>query len=255
MPPTGSVMRWILTGRRHRTRGSTVLVAAAKATSSPVSHGPGATPGRDSCYQVRMQLRPSTVARAAERRLARHAQISRLGLNAKRDAVHTESVPQGVRSRPTGFLAVLGAVALLASACSAGSSAKVTAVHSSKVGADILEMAGRPVYVHLLSSGAPAACTVACLSEWPAVDASSVPPAESGVHASMLSTTLLAGGTRVLTYDGRRLYFFYEDTSSHVTGEGIESFGGFWYVVSPSGKPIIRRAVSPPLSSPSNSSY
>ena len=166
-----------------------------------------------------------------------------------------KSVRRRIKPRSIGLLGVLIALALLASACSSGSSAKVVVVHSSKVGAYILEVAGRPVYVHLLSTGAPAACTTACLSEWPAVDASSVPPAGSGVHASMLSTTLLAGGTRVLTYDGRHLNFFYEDTSSHVTGEGIESFGGFWYVVSPSGKPIIRSAVSPPSARPSGGSY
>jgi predicted lipoprotein with Yx(FWY)xxD motif len=168
---------------------------------------------------------------------------------------HLESAQHHPRIRPRGFLWALVAVALLASACSSGSSAKVAVVHSSKVGADILEMAGRPMYVHLLSTGAPATCDIACLSEWPAVDASSVPPAERGVHASMLSTTLLAGGTRVLTYDGQRLYYFYKDTSSHVNGEGIESFGGYWYVISPAGKPIIRRAVSPPSAKPSNSSY
>lgn len=157
--------------------------------------------------------------------------------------------------RSAKVLGALVALALLASACSSGSSAKVSVVYSSKVGANILEMAGRPMYVHILSNGAPAACTVACLSEWPAVQASALPPVTSGVHASLLSTTLRAGGTRVLTYDGRPLFFFYEDTSSHVTGEGIESFGGYWYVVSPSGKPIIRRPVVPPLSQPSDSSY
>lgn len=150
---------------------------------------------------------------------------------------------------------MLLSVALVASACSSGSSGKVSVVRSSTLGASVLEIAGRPVYVHLLSNGEVATCDNACLTQWPAVDVSAVPPAERGVNASLLSSTVLAGGTRVLTYDGHVLYYFYNDTTRHVTAQGIESFDGFWYAVSPSGKPIVSSSGRSSVPAPSKSSY
>lgn len=154
-----------------------------------------------------------------------------------------------------GFVGMLVVAALGLAACSNGSSAKVSVAHSSKLGAAVLTVSGQAVYVHLTSSGAVAPCTVACLSVWPAVDASAVPPATSGVHASLLSTMELAGGTRILTYAGRPLYYFGRDTAAHVRGEGLSSFGGSWYAVAPSGKPIIGPAQSLPTSTSHSNTY
>jgi len=142
-------------------------------------------------------------------------------------------------------------VAILAAACSSSSSASssaaprikrsgaaVTTVEDAALGQPVLAVSGRVVYVHLSSTGTLAPCTGACLTIWPAVDASAVPsvsPAASGAH---LGTTTQAGAVRVLTVNGRPVFYFSKDTGSSASGEGITSFGGTWYVLSPNGSPV-----------------
>jgi predicted lipoprotein with Yx(FWY)xxD motif len=45
----------------------------------------------------------------------------------------------------------------------------------------------------------------------------------------------------VLTYAGWPLYTYVGDgTAGAATGEGLGTDGGLWFVIAPSGKPIIR---------------
>ncbi|MCK4177698.1 hypothetical protein [Aciditerrimonas ferrireducens] len=142
--------------------------------------------------------------------------------------------------------ALLG-VALGAAACSSSTpvssatvspSAKVAAVESAKLGHRILTVDGRAVYVHLTTGGVTAPCTGACIDVWPPVDVSGVPSVQPGVHPSLVGVTAVAGGTKIMTYDGRPVYYFSGDDSPTPTGVGITSFGGSWYAVSVSGAPI-----------------
>jgi predicted lipoprotein with Yx(FWY)xxD motif len=100
----------------------------------------------------------------------------------------------------------------------------------------VLAASGRPVY--LLSSDPPGGsrCGAACTSTWTPLTAKGKPTAGPGADSSLLSTFKRPdGGTQVL-YDGHALY-------SHkgrglVSGAGVRSEGGIWYLVAPSGKPI-----------------
>jgi hypothetical protein len=54
-----------------------------------------------------------------------------------------------------------------------------------------------------------------------------------------VGTITRSNGQKQVTYDGHPLYTFASDSGPHqITGEGINAFGGYWYVISPSGKPI-----------------
>ena len=47
------------------------------------------------------------------------------------------------------------------------------------------------------------------------------------------------GGATMLTAAGWPLYTFAKDTGAgQVHGQGIQAFGGTWYVIDPSGQPV-----------------
>ncbi|MFI5231342.1 MAG: hypothetical protein ACHQSE_02400 [Gemmatimonadales bacterium] len=66
----------------------------------------------------------------------------------------------------------------------------------------------------------PAACTGACLTSWPPVDASQVPAATGGASAAAIA---LSAGQ--VTYNGHLLYYFESDTApGQTSGSGIDGF-------------------------------
>ena len=79
-------------------------------------------------------------------------------------------------------------------------------------------------------------------------------PAVKGV-SSALATTEATSGASMVTVAGRRLYRFVQDTApGEVAGEGVKSFGGTWYAVSPTGTPVTAPATSAPATTSSGGS-
>jgi len=75
---------------------------------------------------------------------------------------------------------------------------------------------------------------------WPLVSApaGAAVPTVQGVNAA-LSVTKATSGASMLTAGGWPLYTFVKDQApGDVNGQGKKSFGGTWYAVSPSGKPV-----------------
>jgi len=78
-----------------------------------------------------------------------------------------------------------------------------------------------------------------CATEWPPLVSDGDPVAGEGVDASMLGTITRDDGTMQVTYNGWPLYLFEEDTAAGDTnGQGIDEFGGLWFLVSPTGDAI-----------------
>jgi predicted lipoprotein with Yx(FWY)xxD motif len=72
-----------------------------------------------------------------------------------------------------------------------------------------------------------------------AADCSPEAMAGDGVDATLLGTITRDDGTTQVTYNGWPLYFFHEDTAAGDTnGQGIDEFGGLWYLVLPTGEAI-----------------
>ena len=79
-------------------------------------------------------------------------------------------------------------------------------------------------------------CSGACATQWPPVISKGKPSAGTGVTASMLSTTTRSDGSKQVTYNGHPLYTYIGDQSAgDVNGQGLNFFGGEWYVVTPAG--------------------
>ncbi|TMC11835.1 MAG: hypothetical protein E6J30_01455 [Chloroflexi bacterium] len=113
-------------------------------------------------------------------------------------------------------------------------------VGSSRLGQILVDSKGRTVYLFVADSGATSSCnSAACVQYWPPVLTAGAPSAGAGANPALLGTTQRKDGTAQVTYAGHPLYYFITDKKAgDVTGQGINGFGGPWYVVSPSGRQI-----------------
>ena len=133
-------------------------------------------------------------------------------------------------------LATLVSLAVTVVAWSA--SVEITVHDKAPFGTYLTDGSGRTVYMFTADTKNTSACSGACTTPWPPVLTTGAPTAGSGVQASALGT-IKRGNEEQVTYDGMPLYYFARDKSAGSTaGEGINHFGGSWYVVSPSGKGI-----------------
>ena len=102
----------------------------------------------------------------------------------------------------------------------------------------VLATSGHPLY--LLSSDPPGGsrCRGGCTSTWLPLAAKGAPTAGPGVKGSLLSTFRRSDGSTQVLYDRHALYT--HKGRGLVSGAGVRSEGGTWYLVAPSGKAITR---------------
>jgi len=114
-------------------------------------------------------------------------------------------------------------------------------VGSTRLGRILVDGKGRTVYLFVADSGTKSTCnSSACVQYWPPVLTTGAPQAGTGLNASLLGTSKRQDGTTEVTYSGHPLYYFISDKKAgDVSGQGINGFGGPWYVVSPSGKQML----------------
>jgi predicted lipoprotein with Yx(FWY)xxD motif len=144
--------------------------------------------------------------------------------------------------------AVVAVVALAAcgggggSNSSAMSSNGTTTVSVEKIGDSgsvLVDSAGKALYAsdqEAANSGV--VCTDMCTSFWMPLTIGSGAPTGDGV-AGKLGVFKRPDGTRQVTFDGKRLYTFAQDSPGEVTGDGFsDAFGGqqfTWHVVKVGG--------------------
>ncbi len=175
---------------------------------------------------------------------------------------------------------VAGASALALAACSSSGS-KSTAVSTggasgqsssspgtsfstadvTGLGTVVVDGQGRTVY--LLTSGGhtnvPCTDSSGCTKFWPDLplpNGVSAAKAGSGVQASLLGTMKESDGQTYPTYNGWLMYEFKGDSGpGQGHGEGIHSFGGTWYAISPSGDPVMMSAQAPTTTAGKSGGY
>ena len=122
------------------------------------------------------------------------------------------------------------------------------AVAKTSLGPVLVDGKGMTVYLLTADTKGHSTCSDQCLQYWPLVPApagTSLPPVQ-GVTAA-LATTKATSGASMVTAGGWPLYTFVKDRApGDVTGEGVKTFGGTWYAVSPSGAPVTAPATSAP---------
>jgi predicted lipoprotein with Yx(FWY)xxD motif len=129
----------------------------------------------------------------------------------------------------------------------AASSGAGVAVANTSLGPVLVNAQGMTLYLLTADSPGKSSCSAQCLVYWPAVSAAAT--GGPGVTAKVGRATT-TGGAPILTAGQWPLYTFAQDQApGDVTGEGVQSFGGTWYAVSPAGQPV------KPVASSSTRSY
>jgi len=127
-----------------------------------------------------------------------------------------------------------------ASAASSAGVATVSVAHSGELGSILV--AGpkqRTVYLFAADKGPTSTCSSACAEVWPPVTTTAGAKAAGGAVSADLGTITRSDGTKQVTYKGHPLYYYVGDPNSGDTsGQGINSFGAPWYVLSPSGSAV-----------------
>lgn len=120
------------------------------------------------------------------------------------------------------------------SAAATGTSIAVAS--NSKLGQILVDGKGITVYLFVKDTGTSSTCYTTCAQIWPPVLTTGAPQAGAGATASLLGTTMRTDGTVEVTYAGHPLYYFVQDKQAgDATGQGVDGFGGLWWVLTPSG--------------------
>jgi predicted lipoprotein with Yx(FWY)xxD motif len=123
-------------------------------------------------------------------------------------------------------------------AATTGSTVKIA---GSRLGRILVDSKGITLYDFVKDKGTTSVCYGACAALWPPLISKGKPIAGPGVRASLLGTTKRKDGKLEVTYDGHPLYYFVTDRKpGQTTGQGVNQFGGPWWVLSPAGKEIHR---------------
>jgi predicted lipoprotein with Yx(FWY)xxD motif len=172
-----------------------------------------------------------------------------------------------VRRQSLGLIAAFGALAVgcgsssssssstAASSSSSSSTPSSTATSSaalstrklSGVGLVLVNGQGRTLYVFAPDSGKKVTCTGACAAVWPPLMVASgqKPSVSGGVNASLVSSDPNPSGGQVATYAGWPLYTYTADPGPGTDrGQGINSSGGRWHVIAPSGTVVTGKSSS-----------
>jgi predicted lipoprotein with Yx(FWY)xxD motif len=136
---------------------------------------------------------------------------------------------------------VASTAAALALAGSATTGGARVAIGKSPLGRILVDGKGITLYDFVKDRGTTSACYGACAALWPPLISNGKPLAGPGVRASLLGTTRRKDGKLEVTYNGHPLYYFVTDRKpGQTTGQGVNQFGGPWWVLSPAGKEIHR---------------
>src|SRR5690349_14403113 len=139
----------------------------------------------------------------------------------------------GVVSATAAALALAGG-----NAATRGASVKIA---SSSLGRILVDSKGITLYDFVKDKGTTSVCYGACAALWPPLLTTGKPVAGPGVRASLLGTTKRKDGKLEVTYGGHPLYYFVTDRKpGQTTGQGVNQFGGPWWVISAAGKEIHR---------------
>ena len=116
-----------------------------------------------------------------------------------------------------------------AATSTAGGAGTVSTKSVSGVGTVLVDAKGDVLYTNNRDSGSKIACTGSCTSIWPplAAPSSGQPTSDNASVQAMLGVVKGPGGSSQVTFGGKPLYTFAQDSPGQATGNGAtDSFGG-----------------------------
>jgi predicted lipoprotein with Yx(FWY)xxD motif len=163
-------------------------------------------------------------------------------------------------TRPFRLAALALAASLALAACGSSNSSNASTTSSapakssprpaatittrtSSLGTFLVDAKGRALYLWDADKGSTSACNGDCATDWPPLTTTGAPKASGKAKTSLLGTTKRSDGSREVTYAGHPLYYYAGDSGAgQANGQGSDSFGSPWWVVSPAGTAIQARA-------------
>ncbi len=146
------------------------------------------------------------------------------------------SAATAVRRSGAIAVAVLLAVAIGPGPAAAGEKTRLK-LRGSPFG-KVLFANGYAMYVFTADRGSTSHCYGDCAHAWPPLIAEGEIVTGPGVKRGKLATTTRDDGSLQITYAGRPLYGYIGDPRGEVYCQNVEEYGGVWYAVKPSGKPV-----------------
>jgi predicted lipoprotein with Yx(FWY)xxD motif len=142
---------------------------------------------------------------------------------------------------------------------SAASTALTIETHSGPLGTFLTDGTGKTLYMFASDTSMKSTCSDQCAVFWPPVTDSSTPTVTGAASMSDVGAIMRADGSTQVTYNGHPLYYFKDDAAAgDTTGQGNNTFGAKWWVLSAKGTPIEAAAAAggapSPASKPSTSS-
>jgi predicted lipoprotein with Yx(FWY)xxD motif len=126
-----------------------------------------------------------------------------------------------------------------------GMTVTITARTVPKVGTVLVTSQDLVLYVFAPDHHRAITCKGTCLGTWPPLmlPSGSKLAAGAGVKRGLLGSDRDPSGGRVVTYAGWPLYTYTGDVDpGQATGQNLNLNGGLWYVIRPSGLPLIPRS-------------
>ena len=174
------------------------------------------------------------------------------------------TVSKQLMSSRAGALAAVAGTAVLLAACGSSStpsanapaasaptsstpSSAAAAIGTAKgpAGTYLTGKSGRALYLWAADTGGKSSCSGACAKTWTPLTSTGAPRASGSANASALGTITRSDGSKQVTYKGHPLYYYAPDTGPGMTtGQGTNSFGAKWWLVSPAGSPITSQSSS-----------
>jgi predicted lipoprotein with Yx(FWY)xxD motif len=121
---------------------------------------------------------------------------------------------------------------------SSGGSVALSTRSIPHLGTVLVNAQGRTLYSFVPDAASKVTCVGACAVTWPPLKISSGQKTaiSGGINASLVGSDSDPSGGRVVTYHNWPLYLYVGDrTAGTYNGQGVDSKGGLWYVVPPSG--------------------
>ena len=115
----------------------------------------------------------------------------------------------------------------------------VFGVESLNRGRLIYDLSAHTLYAFDRDRGSTPTCYGACARTWPPALTEGGTRAGGVAHPGKIGTTKRRDGTIQLTYAGYPLYRYSRDRQSDLKGNGLESFGGEWSAIRPSGEKLL----------------
>jgi predicted lipoprotein with Yx(FWY)xxD motif len=112
-------------------------------------------------------------------------------------------------------------------------------VKQTPLGRTLTDADGRVLYLFAPDKPNMSTLSAAGRAVWPPFTSTRRPAAVDGVQANQIGAVAGAGGAAQVTYHGHPLYYFVGDRKpGQTTGQGLNAFGGRWYILSTAGGAI-----------------